>query len=316
MPNFLEQECPVCHRSFQPDDDVVVCPECGAPYHRDCWQRAGQCVFRDRHGTPGQWKPKPSRNDEDVVICGNCGAANAAGSHFCLKCGSRLEPPDKASRPETVSVAIAKPNGVSKNAAFVRTVDAAETAAADRATFIGRNAAYYLPRFDQIEKQNGRFLWNWSAAFFPVEWLLYRKMYREFLFVLLLMLLMLSPSVYILGLSFHALAGNSDAYETFLTSGQLPEVQAPFWITILSDATSTLVLFVRGVLALSANYLYYRHVNGCIEKIKQGNTDPLYYRYELSKRGGTFFVGVLLFLIAAFLLVLIGSVLLALFVMK
>ena len=36
--------CPVGGKPFTKDDDIVVCPVCGAPYHRACYQEAGHCV--------------------------------------------------------------------------------------------------------------------------------------------------------------------------------------------------------------------------------------------------------------------------------
>ena len=34
--DFTKYTCPVCGETFQNGDDVVVCPECGAPHHREC----------------------------------------------------------------------------------------------------------------------------------------------------------------------------------------------------------------------------------------------------------------------------------------
>ena len=31
---FSEYKCPVCNETFKSGDDVVVCPECGAPVVR------------------------------------------------------------------------------------------------------------------------------------------------------------------------------------------------------------------------------------------------------------------------------------------
>ena len=39
MPDFTQYTCPVCGREITPSDDIVVCPQCGAPHHRDCWKR-------------------------------------------------------------------------------------------------------------------------------------------------------------------------------------------------------------------------------------------------------------------------------------
>ncbi len=35
MINFTGIKCPVCGKAFTDEDDIVVCPKCGAPYHRE-----------------------------------------------------------------------------------------------------------------------------------------------------------------------------------------------------------------------------------------------------------------------------------------
>ena len=42
-------KCPVCGKAFTKQDDVVVCPECGAPYHRECYRNTGHCIFLEKH---------------------------------------------------------------------------------------------------------------------------------------------------------------------------------------------------------------------------------------------------------------------------
>ena len=41
-------------------DDIVVCPDCGAPYHRACYEKQGGCVYADKHGTGFEWTPPAS----------------------------------------------------------------------------------------------------------------------------------------------------------------------------------------------------------------------------------------------------------------
>ena len=36
MIDYTGLECPICGEKFTAQDDIVVCPECGAPYHRAC----------------------------------------------------------------------------------------------------------------------------------------------------------------------------------------------------------------------------------------------------------------------------------------
>ena len=53
-------KCPVCEKTFTKQDDVVVCPECGAPYHRGCYQKEGHCIFEEKHQKGESWQT-PSR---------------------------------------------------------------------------------------------------------------------------------------------------------------------------------------------------------------------------------------------------------------
>ena len=55
------EKCIVCGQVFTDADDVVVCPECGTPYHRACWQKNGACINLPLHESGKSWestKPK------------------------------------------------------------------------------------------------------------------------------------------------------------------------------------------------------------------------------------------------------------------
>ena len=54
--DFLGKTCPVCSQNFHEGDDVVVCPKCGAPYHRDCFKQKGKCIFPELHKDGKSWK--------------------------------------------------------------------------------------------------------------------------------------------------------------------------------------------------------------------------------------------------------------------
>ena len=88
MADYTGCKCPVCQQPFDAGDDVVVCPECGAPYHRACYQKNAGCLFADRHGAGFEWKPAP----------GEMPGRDAAGAGEVL---SRPAPP--APREEWVS---------------------------------------------------------------------------------------------------------------------------------------------------------------------------------------------------------------------
>ena len=110
-------KCTACGKLFAAEDDVVVCPICGAPHHRACWLAAGKCAMNEAHGTGYAWifpedvlkqraeneaaakraeKPQASnsptlRNGENVVQCPSCGAPNYGNDIYCMRCGARLD---------------------------------------------------------------------------------------------------------------------------------------------------------------------------------------------------------------------------------
>lgn len=103
-------KCEKCGIEFNENDDVVVCPVCGAPHHRSCWLEENTCVHTSRHIEGYQWqmpenavekaepeqkKPLPDefmlKNGESVVICPRCGAMNCENDVYCMRCGAPLK---------------------------------------------------------------------------------------------------------------------------------------------------------------------------------------------------------------------------------
>ena len=85
--------CAACGKPFTAEDDIVVCPECGTPYHRACYKELGHCVYEQRHAEGYVWQPPktapgPSvplddqqsapRADDGLVMCSRCGTVNPA----------------------------------------------------------------------------------------------------------------------------------------------------------------------------------------------------------------------------------------------
>lgn len=203
--------CPVCKSKFKESEDIVACPDCGAPHHRDCWNQVGHCLFADDHGTSRQWKrphdtesTQPPRSKADsqnfntgrVNTCSRCGKANPEFAEFCARCGLALKPPDWSSRDNSKRGAPHQPpygpppfsgrygeytpfrmpmmdpfGGISHD----ENIDGIP--AEDYVTFIGNNSHYYMPRFLKMSRSGSRASWNWPAFLFTPYWLLYRKNY-------------------------------------------------------------------------------------------------------------------------------------------
>lgn len=51
------QVCKICDIKMREDDDVVYCPECGAPVHKACHAEKGVCPYEEAHREGFSWKP-------------------------------------------------------------------------------------------------------------------------------------------------------------------------------------------------------------------------------------------------------------------
>lgn len=112
---YENTECVFCKKIFTADDDVVTCPECGSPHHRECWSNNGKCANADKHGDGFVWKfplkdEKPTgfggnpfrtpqlqfdnnmrgKNGERLAACPRCGHFNFENEVLCQNCHAAL----------------------------------------------------------------------------------------------------------------------------------------------------------------------------------------------------------------------------------
>lgn len=127
---YENTECVLCKKIFTADDDVVTCPECGSPHHRECWNINGRCANADKHGDGFVWKnplnvEKPSalkgkslraqqlhfeegmqgKNGERFAACPRCGHYNFENEVMCQKCRLMLvDLPELVSKESGVNI--------------------------------------------------------------------------------------------------------------------------------------------------------------------------------------------------------------------
>lgn len=140
--------CPVCKTPFAAGDDMVVCPQCGLPHHRECWLKENRCAMADAHGTEQQWNRERQPPDFEPKASYN--------------------PPVQEYTPAYV------PNPIVENYHQEQYVD--DVALSDLTAIVGSNTRYYIPRFLRVS-QSGSGGWNWSAFLLGQWWLIYRKQY-------------------------------------------------------------------------------------------------------------------------------------------
>ncbi len=317
MALYTGNHCPVCNKAFTDTDDVVVCPECGTPYHRACWQQAGGCVNADKHGTGFEWTPEQTADSEanppqEERICPNCGAHNAPGARFCDHCGTPFGADAARARsnaanpgpiytrpngPDSGTSARQAGNGTGSAAGAARqpggfagifrrelrpddTIDGIK--AKDWASFLGPSSLTYLAQFIRMEELKRKTSVSLSAFFLGPVYFFYRKMWKVGVALTALSLVVTIPTILAL----------FEAASSPLVAGlNLDWLSGASMVCLFVD---TAQLLLR---SLFAYYLYKKEASRRIHAICEQLPEGQERSDALVLRGGTSALAVVLYLL-------------------
>ena len=223
MTRYTGNHCPVCEQAFTDTDDIVVCPDCGTPYHRDCWKKVGACMHRSEHAAGFEWQPEigpEAVKAAHEATCPNCGTRNTPGAARCSHCGcplprSEADSADAAKPEEQVPIYARDPSAVNNRSAapgphietysadreggiYRREIGPEDTIdgikAKDWAAYVGRSPMYYLMQFFRMSMTKQKVTVCLSAFLFGPAYLLYRKMWKEGLLTAILTIVLSIPT--------------------------------------------------------------------------------------------------------------------------
>ncbi len=283
--NIEGQKCPICNSYLFPDDDVVFCPTCGAPHHRDCFKAVGHCGLEHTHGTNEQYdkikKAEEHKEDEkqdntqNAEICPNCKNKLTGDMLVCPYCG----------RPRHVRVfSLDLLGGVDPNTDLGDGVNAAEAR-----DFVQINTQRYIPKFEELNRK--RFSWNWAAFLFPHGWFLSRKMYKIGSFFIALSVAAQVCYIPLLNALSTAVFSTNEEYVNYFMQNIDKFGKAPILFTLLGSA---ITLIISVVAALMGDKLYKNHAISKIKELRNAEDKEA----KLRKAGGVnlfaFILGVII----------------------
>ena len=321
MLRYEGAECPYCHQTLHDSDEITVCPQCGAPYHRECAKKAGGCVLTELHAQGRQWQ-KVSRPGERTIDgyaqlrCSRCGTLNQPGAKVCEICGTPLDnqqpdqnnagetPPPQDDRQQQWNQPSWQQQGAPGMPPFQMPFDPFvnpmggldpeelidDVPAKEVAVYVKQNTPYFLPKFKAFlgKEENGRkrvFSWNWAAFLLDTYYLFYRKMYGLGAIVMVLSLLLSIPSLL---MSFDNLLTVIDPNSTLVTDLGI----SPDKLLILYNLCSFLSFAMKAALATLTNRIYASHALKDIHRIRKEKGGSPDYHTVLSAKGGVSFIGV------------------------
>ncbi|MBR3988683.1 MAG: DUF2628 domain-containing protein [Clostridia bacterium] len=301
--------CPVCNKSFEKGDDVVVCPVCGTPHHRDCYEELGHCFNLNRHRENYDYMREYEVNasfDEEIT-CSLCGAKNPKESKFCNSCGRPVED-SKAYNNSNQTEGQQNPQGGFGGAFVIDPLGGVKAdedlgegiKAGEAAKFVKTSTPYFIPQFKQL-KERGKTRFSFVGFIFGGGWMLYRKMYKLGTVFTAIMVLLLMADIYTLvyhtdaikvvdtlyneatrsmmqnfGFNFYGALGD---FFTSLNTEQLI-------ICISRTLISVFTIALRVICGVLGNRFYYKHTIKTISKIKSASASQQEVDTKLNAKGG------------------------------
>ncbi|MEG2125484.1 MAG: RING finger protein [Hydrogenoanaerobacterium sp.] len=260
MEKYIGICCPVCNKPFTAEDDIAVCPQCGAPHHRSCFKELGRCAFTEQHAPGNEWKnpneqalqPLPQKQDELTPQQTDDASETAQEDH------SKLFTPANGAMPflnekEAQSV---KQLGIGLD----DELDGVPVK--DIAQFVGANSLYYLPRFKLISGKQPFFNINFSAMLTGFFYFFHRKMYKAGTVMLAIFIAALIPQFVLSYFMFPEMFA-------WLTVENMPQPVIPYpWLSMLSTILHYVYFTVVMLSGVFANKIYYRFTMKKIHKIQ------------------------------------------------
>jgi len=294
---YKGEKCFFCNEEFQDNDDVVVCPECGTPYHRHCYEEAGSCINHSLHESGESWKGEHSADDEvktddkqDIqsTLNDTDSALNQSEAEF-----------SGGSENEFIRFDLNKPFfGLDPNEDF-EGVRMSELFA-----FVKTNTMYYIPLFKKMKSMGSKISFNLTSFFFPYFYFANRKMWFMALISVFVMLILQIPAV-LINLSDSISYGFFDEsmihYVKNVLSNLLSFIENNYnTIETFAWACNLIGYAFRIAMCLFGNWLYYRFTIKSVNKIKLRCPDSSRSMSIISNSGGTSTLNIFLIALVMF----------------
>lgn len=290
--------CPVCNKEFLSEDEIVVCPVCGAPHHKSCYSKNDGCFYQSLHTSGFEYKAQNSSSENEnhsgSIICPNCKKENLPDAIFCTSCGSPIHMTNASAQGNSTafqSSPFTAPYTANQTYDENDNIDDIKTK--HYASYIGSNPQYYIAHFKRFSSQKTKTSFNFTAFLVPPIFFLFRKMWAMAAVAVSISIVVMLPSI----------------YEIFSVNGQIVPILSSLFQNIdgalyfqyitMIISTVTCVLF-----GLFANYLYFKKSKKAIIKTlqKSGVESDDTIKNILTKKGGVSIVAIMTYATALFIL--------------
>ncbi len=308
MAEYTHLKCPVCSEEFLEDSDVVVCPICGTPHHRECYKNLGRCANIDWHSENKIYDAEleraamegeairlererlaaEAREEQNApIVCTRCGQKNESTALFCNNCGMPLksgfasgEPKGQPepTRPQFFAANPFTPPDPNEEFDGVK--------GWKLAAVVRDNQFSFMPKFRAFTQTGKKVSFNVFSLIFAPYYFFYRKMYGIGILALLLDLLCRIPQT-LLNFEKSALSKLLSSYmDTNVSMGfefTAQQMQILHFLSFIALIVSSAIVVLSG---LFTNYLYYNKCKKLCNKIDREAKTREEFFAAADKKGG------------------------------
>ncbi len=275
--NYVGEKCAACGQVFTEEDDVVVCPDCGSPHHRNCYLEHGKCANEDFHFTGKKWERQQVKDKaKDFVICPVCHFPNSKDAGSCERCGTELhEHIEEEAIPEPFSGMFDEEIGQPiPYLGFDPNEDLGGATVKEVSDFVRTNTIYYLPIFKRMKDIGTKISFNLTCLFFPHLYFANRKMWGWAFIAVILNIFFNIPAFLIFmaedGSMPEAITTAVEAHNNFLLNAD--------------RICNYLNIGVKLLFCLLGNRIYFKYILRSLKKIKESRGG--YTAAKLYETGG------------------------------
>lgn len=302
MAEYKDLTCVCCGNKFGEDDDIVVCPTCGTPHHRECYKNLGHCaniawhsenktydaenerenIEEQKRKEESQAKEKELQQAPDIT-CARCGHKNNSQALFCDRCGAPISqgfgapnvPPLRQGEPPF-------PLPVNPFAAVDPNEEIDGIPAWKLSAVVRENSMRFLAQFKRIFSLKRKTIFNFAAFMFAPFYFFYRKLYSVGVLTLVLSVLFNLPAL-ILNSSNETLSkllGMTVSFGIDLTQTQA------LWLARFSLFGNLALIAMRFLSGLFANWLYFKKCKKLCAVIDKTAQSQQNFKEQAYKKGG------------------------------
>ncbi|HAE52540.1 MAG TPA: hypothetical protein DCG30_04725 [Ruminococcus sp.] len=265
--NYTGEKCVVCNNVFDDESDVVVCPECGAPHHGECYKKENRCGLYENHAGKIKWERSVNKT---VII-----EAPKTENHY-TESETNAE---NDFHDERFNITEDEYLFSEKYLGYNPNEDIGGATLKEAAAFVKSNTMYYIPIFKKMKDMGIKMSFNILSLLFPPFFFANRRMWGWALLSSAISVILSMPAALMMIIDDNLQNG----YQMFTENVMNFILSNKTELAFVSNICNFVDLGIRLLFCFLGNRIYYHFV---IKSVKSMKSRGISDKDTISSAGG------------------------------